>query len=100
MTRFQTAQGRIQHMEEVDGMVASWIAAQDLDEVLAKFEEAEAAIGPLTISNRSLDPQYVARNDIVTVADEELGEVRMVPSRSCRDTRPRASRWPRMGSTT
>ena len=51
--RFQTAQGRVQHMEEVDGMVASWIAARGLDEVLAKFEEAEAAIGPLTIANRS-----------------------------------------------
>jgi len=76
--RFQTAQGRVQHMEEVDGMVASWIAARDLDEVLAKFEEAEAAIGPAyDIEQIFSDPQYVARNDIVTVADEELGEVRM-----------------------
>jgi crotonobetainyl-CoA:carnitine CoA-transferase CaiB-like acyl-CoA transferase len=76
--RFATAQGRVEHMEEVDGLVADWIVARDLDEVLATFEEAEAAIGPAyDIEQIFSDPQYQARGDIVTVEDEDLGELRM-----------------------
>ena len=76
--RFKTSQGRVEHMEEVDGMVGAWIAERDLDEVLRAFEEAEAAIGPAyDIAQIYADPQYQARGDIVTVDDDELGPMRM-----------------------
>ena len=36
--RFQTPQGRVKHMEEVDGLVADWIRERELDVVLEEFE--------------------------------------------------------------
>ena len=76
--RFQTPQSRVEHIEEVDGIVAGWIGARPLDVVLAEFEKAEAAIGPAyTIAQIFEDPQYQARDDIVEVPDEDLGPVRM-----------------------
>lgn len=76
--RFQTSQGRVEHIDEVDGIVADWIAARPLAEVLAAFEAAEAAIGPAyDIAQIFDDPQYQAREDIITVEDDELGPVRM-----------------------
>jgi formyl-CoA transferase len=76
--RFATPQSRVEHIEEVDGIVGAWIGARDLDEVLAKFEEAEAAIGPAyDIAQIFEDPQYQARNDIIEIEDEDLGPIRM-----------------------
>ncbi|MDD9906092.1 MAG: CoA transferase [Rhodospirillaceae bacterium] len=76
--RFQTPAGRVEHIEEVDGMVADWIKQRDQKEVLAAFEEAEAAIGPAyDIAQIFDDPQYRARNDIVALDDEDLGQIRM-----------------------
>lgn len=76
--RFATSQGRVEHMDEVDGIVAKWVAARPLDEVLSAFDEAEAAIGPAyDIAQIMEDPQYQARDDIITVDDDELGPVRM-----------------------
>ena len=46
--------------------------------MLAEFERAEAAIGPVyDIAQIVDDPQYQAREDIVTIADEDLGPLRM-----------------------
>lgn len=76
--RFQTPQSRVEHIEEVDGIVAGWIARYDLADVLEAFEKAEAAIGPAyTIDQIFEDPQYQAREDIVAVEDEDLGTLRM-----------------------
>ena len=76
--RFQTPQSRVEHIDEVDGIVADWIARHDLKTVLDEFEKAEAAIGPAyTIDQIFKDPQYQAREDIVEVEDEDLGTLRM-----------------------
>lgn len=76
--RFQTAEGRVQHIAEVDGMVARWIAARPLAEVLDTFEEAEAAIAPVNdIAQIFTDVQFLARPSIVSVPDEDLGQLRM-----------------------
>ena len=76
--RFQTPQGRVEHIDEVDGMVADWIKQRDQKEVLEKFEEAEAAIGPAyDVAQIFEDPQYHARGDIIELDDEDLGKIRM-----------------------
>ncbi|MDE0941673.1 MAG: CoA transferase [Alphaproteobacteria bacterium] len=76
--RFATPQGRVEHMEEVDGIVADWVRERDLDDVLQKFEEAEAAIGPAyNIAQIFEDPQYQARGDIIELEDEDLGKIKM-----------------------
>ena len=65
-------------MEEVDGIVADWVRERDLDDVLQKFEEAEAAIGPAyNIAQIFEDPQYQARGDIIELEDEDLGKIKM-----------------------
>jgi crotonobetainyl-CoA:carnitine CoA-transferase CaiB-like acyl-CoA transferase len=76
--RFKTSEGRVEHIEEVDGIVARWIAARPLSEVLQAFGDAEAAIAPVMDSRQiSEDPQYLSRPSIVTVEDNELGPIRM-----------------------
>lgn len=76
--RFQTPQDRVKHIDEIDGIVAGWIARHDLKTVLEEFEKAEAAIGPAyTIDQIYQDPQYQARGDIIEIEDEDLGRLRM-----------------------
>jgi crotonobetainyl-CoA:carnitine CoA-transferase CaiB-like acyl-CoA transferase len=76
--RFQTPQDRVAHIDEVDGIVASWIGRHDLQVVLEEFEKAEAAIGPAyDIAQIFQDPQYQARRDIIEVLDEDLGPIKM-----------------------
>jgi crotonobetainyl-CoA:carnitine CoA-transferase CaiB-like acyl-CoA transferase len=66
--RFATFQGRMEHAEELDHLVADWVAARTSDEVLTAFEEAQAACAPvLTMADIAADPHYVARGSIVEI---------------------------------
>ncbi|UQD75142.1 CoA transferase [Bradyrhizobium japonicum] len=76
--RFQTNLDRIKHVEEIDRIVGGWIAKHDLPEVLETFERVEAAIAPIyDVEQIFGDQQYIARNSVVSVPDEDLGPVRM-----------------------
>jgi crotonobetainyl-CoA:carnitine CoA-transferase CaiB-like acyl-CoA transferase len=58
---FATGAGRVQHVDEIDGAVAEWIAARPRDEVLAAFEAAAAAIAPVYDARDLVeDPQLQA----------------------------------------
>jgi crotonobetainyl-CoA:carnitine CoA-transferase CaiB-like acyl-CoA transferase len=75
---FSTGSGRAAHVEEIDAAVGGWIGDRDRDEVLAAFEAAEAAIAPVYDARDVLsDPQLTAIGGIATVADDELGPIRM-----------------------
>ena len=68
---------RSRRAPEVDEAVAAWIAERPRDEVLAAFEQAEAAIAPIYDARDVLaDPQLEALGAIATVADA-LGPLRM-----------------------
>ena len=76
--RFQTPKGRVEFIDEVDEVVSSWIGKRKLYEVLEKFEEVEAAVGPVyNIAQIFEDPQYIARDNIVNIDDEDLGQMKM-----------------------
>lgn len=76
--RFQTNRDRVAHVEGIDAIVGGWIAQRTLGEVLAAFEEAEAAIAPIyDVEQIMRDAQYVARESVTTVPDEDLGPLRM-----------------------
>lgn len=76
--RFQTADGRRKHNDELDDIVGSWIAERTLEEVLHAFDDAEAAAAAVyDIQQIMHDPHYAARNDVITVEDAELGPIRM-----------------------
>ncbi|MEU4724319.1 CoA transferase [Nonomuraea dietziae] len=73
---FSSGAGRVEHVEELDEAVGSWIAARDAEEVVARFEEAQAAIAPIyNVKDIAEDPQYAALNTFVELPDEELGSV-------------------------
>jgi crotonobetainyl-CoA:carnitine CoA-transferase CaiB-like acyl-CoA transferase len=87
--RFQTFASRASHREELDAAVAAWIGARPEAEVLAGFEEAQAAIAPV-YSMRELqrDPHVKARNVFVTLD----GVVQQGPVARCSRT-PAEMRW-------
>jgi formyl-CoA transferase len=76
--RFQTNLDRVRHVEAIDAIVGGWIADHDLDEVIEAFERVEAAIAPIyDIEQIFRDPQYRARESVTSVADDDLGPVKM-----------------------
>ena len=76
--RFRTAESRLRHVDALDAIVGGWIGRHSLDEVLTAFEQAEAAIAPVyDVAQIFDDPHYQARDDIVEIADGELGAVKM-----------------------
>ncbi len=63
--RFATFAGRVEHREELDALVAAWIAARPQADVLAAFEQALAAIAPvMTMADISRDEHYRFRDSI------------------------------------
>ncbi len=75
---FSSAVERVRRVDELDGAVQEWIAARDLDEVVAAFDEAGAALFPVyDVAQLVADPQVQARDAVTTVNDEDLGPLRM-----------------------
>ncbi|MCL6515112.1 MAG: CoA transferase [Alicyclobacillus sp.] len=76
--RFSTSKGRLSNADEVDRLVAEWIGQHSLEQVLARFKECQAPIAPIySIDQIVADDHYRARQSIVSVPDEDLGEVLM-----------------------
>ncbi len=74
--RFTTHEARAQNAEELDSIVAEWVALHDAAEVDRLFQEAGAAgIRVLSMADVFSDPHYQARETFVTVEDPEVGEV-------------------------
>jgi crotonobetainyl-CoA:carnitine CoA-transferase CaiB-like acyl-CoA transferase len=75
---FRSGAERARHGDLLDAMVGEWIAARSFVDVIAAFEAAEAAVAPIyDIKDVMADPQFQALQSIVTVPDEDLGEVKM-----------------------
>jgi crotonobetainyl-CoA:carnitine CoA-transferase CaiB-like acyl-CoA transferase len=76
--RYSTASARLKHGDEVDGLVADWIARRSLEDVLSILEKFEVAIAPVyDIQQIMKDPHFQARGTIIQIPDEELGKIRM-----------------------
>jgi crotonobetainyl-CoA:carnitine CoA-transferase CaiB-like acyl-CoA transferase len=91
---FATGSGRAEHADELDEAVGGWIARHDRDEVIAAFEQAEAAVAPVhDIRGVMADEQYRALGSITEVEDEELGTVRMQNVLFRLSETPGAIRW-------
>lgn len=75
---FGTGRGRAEHADELDACVDQWIAARDRDDVLARFEEAGAAIAPVYSPTEILADEHVCETGMVTsILDDQLGPMRM-----------------------
>ncbi|MFI9594801.1 CaiB/BaiF CoA transferase family protein [Nonomuraea sp. NPDC052265] len=92
---FASGHGRVQHVDELDEAVATWIAARDADEVIARFEEAQAAVAPIyDVTDLARDPQYAALGTFVELPDEELGTVTLQNVLFRLSETPGEIRWP------
>jgi len=91
---FATGAGRVAHVEEIDAAVASWIAERSRAEVIAAFEEAQAAIAPVYDARDVIaDPQLQALGAIAEVPDADLGRVLMSNVVARFSETPGAIRW-------
>jgi crotonobetainyl-CoA:carnitine CoA-transferase CaiB-like acyl-CoA transferase len=88
--RFATFESRARHRDELDAAVRAWVGARPSKEVLALFEEAEAAIAPVyTMRELLRDPHVVARSMFPFVG----GVVQQGPAARLSRT-PAELRWP------
>jgi crotonobetainyl-CoA:carnitine CoA-transferase CaiB-like acyl-CoA transferase len=87
--RFASNEARLEHADQLDELLAEWIGAHTLQEVMTAFETHQAAASPVyDIQQIAADLQYGARGTLVRVADDDLGEV-VLP-----DVQPRLSETP------
>lgn len=70
--------GRVEHAAELDEAIAAWVSERTAEQVMREFEVAEGAIAPVySIADILKDPQYLARETVVRVPHEGLGDVLM-----------------------
>ncbi|MGH3116422.1 MAG: CaiB/BaiF CoA transferase family protein [Gaiellales bacterium] len=76
--RFSSASARRAHADDIDAVLADAIAGMKLATVLRRFREEAAPIAPVqSVAQISQDEHFLARHSIITVDDEDLGEVTM-----------------------
>jgi crotonobetainyl-CoA:carnitine CoA-transferase CaiB-like acyl-CoA transferase len=93
--KYATFQSRADNADELDTIIAAWMAGRTRDEALATFEQHDAALAPIyDVAEFMDDPHVKARGSIETVADENWGPVRM------QGVHPRMSETPGRISTT
>lgn len=87
--RFASNSTRVANAEVLDEIVADWFRTQTTSGAMALLESADVVAGPMLTIDQILEhPQYVARNTVTTVEDEEIGPIRM------QNVVPRFSRTP------
>jgi crotonobetainyl-CoA:carnitine CoA-transferase CaiB-like acyl-CoA transferase len=76
--RFADNAARCANDVVLDVMIADWFRQRDSGEIMALFEKADVVAGPvLDISDIVKDPHYLARENIISVPDDDFGSVRM-----------------------
>ena len=76
--RFADNAARTKNHDALDSIFAEWIGARTADEVLRTLNDDGAAIAPIyDVSEIFHDPHFAARGNIASVADPELGTIRM-----------------------
>lgn len=76
--RFIDNPSRVKNWQAIDRIVADAISKLTLDELRALLHKYEVGFSPIyDAADIFADPHFIARESIVSVADEELGPVRM-----------------------
>ncbi|MBI4507176.1 MAG: CoA transferase [Chloroflexi bacterium] len=87
--RYATNDRRAEHREDLDGITQEWVGARPLATVVAALDGAGVPTSPVySIADIVTDPQYQARENIVTAEDPRIGPVPMP------NVVPRLSRTP------
>lgn len=76
--RFATNRARIANREEIESILMQWIGERTAAEITRHFDRAGVACSTVkTIDEIFEDPQFRAREAIVTMTDDEVGPVQM-----------------------
>ena len=99
--RFLRSKDRLAHADELDELVAAWIAQRDRDEVLSAFGSIRIPVAPVNDLAALLDDPHVrARSSIESVLDAAMGSIHFVaPTPRLSDTPGRhVSTGPALGA--
>ncbi|MET4697673.1 crotonobetainyl-CoA:carnitine CoA-transferase CaiB-like acyl-CoA transferase [Constrictibacter sp. MBR-5] len=76
--RYAKSRARIARADELEQLLADWIAGRDFADIENRLVGANVPFGGIyTATDISTDPHYAARNNLVTVHDEEEGDIVM-----------------------
>ncbi|MFN8557710.1 MAG: CoA transferase [Dehalococcoidia bacterium] len=76
--RFATLPSRTANREVIEGAIGEWTPRHDLAEVMRIMEEADVPLGvSMTVADAFTDPQYAAREMVLTVDDPLYGSIAM-----------------------
>jgi formyl-CoA transferase len=76
--RFLDNRKRGANVEELDAIISEWTMTKTVDEAMEIFVAHEAAAAPIySVADVVEDPQFKAREVIVSVDDQDLGALRM-----------------------
>ncbi len=93
--RFADNRARLTHAKALDVELQKAIGRFDLDEIMRRFDQADAAVAPVNdIGQIAADAHFAARENITAVADAELGgPLRMQNIAGKFSDTPGAIRW-------
>lgn len=75
---YATSRERIARADELEGILAEWIAGRDFADIERRLVAGNVPFGGIyTAADIATDPHYAARDNIARIADAELGEVVM-----------------------
>src|SRR5258708_37769013 len=93
--KFALSGDRIANADALDALVATWIAAHSLDDVLAVMADNRVPAAPVNdVPSLLRDPHIRARGSIVAIDDAAMGQLHMVPASPRLDDTPAALRFP------
>jgi len=101
--RYRDHAARGAHQAELDARIAAWTADHLIEDLLPRLEEAGIATGRIYRAPDMLtDPQYIARESIVTVPHPVFGQVKMQNAFPRLSETPGGVRWtaPTLGEHT
>jgi crotonobetainyl-CoA:carnitine CoA-transferase CaiB-like acyl-CoA transferase len=76
--RYAQSAARIERADELEGLLGEWINAHEFADIEARLVGGNVPFGGIyTAADIAEDPHFEARNNIVTVPDEELGDIPM-----------------------
>lgn len=76
LARFSHASDRLAHRDQVNGIVSDFTRSLTQAELLRRCDEGEVPCGPInSIADIFADPHYAARGNLVTVSEDQAGDV-------------------------
>ncbi len=85
-----STKGRVRRAGELDAVIAEWTGTRTADEIVEQLRELQLPVSRInTIADIVADPQFQARDMIVSIEDDRLDEPLLVPGIS-----PKLSRTP------